>query len=265
MVVALTVPRNTHRLRLAAVLAAGLLPLLSACADYTPIRQKSVVELEQDQEPDPWEPFNRAMFKVHNVLDQVIVRPIASIYNGVVPEPGRKAVSNVLVNLRAPIDLTNSVLQGDVQNSFATFWKFTLNTTVGLGGIYDFAGHEGGLKTRQADFGETLALCGVPSGPYLFLPLVGPSTLRDTAGRGVDLAFDPFTYTGDEWRWLTYTKDGLILVDFRSQNMKLIDDVNRNSLDPYVTYRSGYLQHRSNELRQALESRKMKPISSPAQ
>ncbi len=249
------------RLKVLGVLVAAL-PMLGACADYTSPDNSILLQDEAEVDPDPWEKFNRGMFKVHTVLDTALVRPVAQAYRTVVPELGREGVSNVLENLRSPIDFVNSLLQGDVENSFAVFWRFALNTTFGFGGIRDFAAADAHLRARPADFGQTLAVYGVGSGPYLFLPLLGPSTLRDTGGRGADTAFDPVTYAGDDWRWLAYAKAGMMGIDFRAQNMELIDNITRNSLDPYVTYRSGYLQHRANSIRKALASGGLKTVVS---
>ncbi len=234
-------------------LALGL--SVTACADYTSQNRPVTVSGEapediRDVNADPWEGFNRAMFRVNQALDTVIIRPLAYVYRSVVPDPGRKAVSNVLSNLGEPVDFFNSVFQGDVQNSFATFWRFAINTTVGIGGINDVA-TSAGLTARDADFGQTLALCGVNSGPYLYLPFFGPSTVRDAGGRGVDIALDPLTYTGGDWEWVSYARGGATAIDFRAQNMKLIDDINRTSLDPYVTYRSVFLQRRTAEIAKA--------------
>lgn len=250
-----------RRFALLAVLAASVSPL-AACA--TQPQQLSEEAQAEALDKDPWEPFNRAMFSVNNVLDGLILRPLASIYRGIVPEPGRNAVSRVLENLRSPVDFANSVLQGDPQNSFAVFWRFTINSTVGLGGIFDVAGEEAGLTARNADFGQTMAVYGMQSGPFLFLPILGPSSLRDATGRAVDMAFDPVTYAGDKYEWTAYAKAGANAIDFRARNMKLLDDINNTSLDPYATFRSGYIQRRNAEIRKALESRAQQPAAAPA-
>lgn len=197
---------------------------------------------------DPLEPVNRAFFRTHRILDQVVFRPVAQIYRGVVPDKGREAVSSFLDNVTSPVDFVNSVLQGDAENAFATFWRFALNSTLGLAGLYDFAGKEAGLTARQADFGQTMARYGMASGPYIFLPVIGPTTVRDGTGRGVDILFDPVTWTHDNaWSIAEYAAVG---IDYRAENMTVIDDLQDNSLDPYAAFRSAYLQRRAAQIRE---------------
>ena len=141
----------------------------------------------EQSDADPWEPFNRGMYRVNYVFDGVVLKPVTQIYRGVIPQKGQTMVHNFVENLESPITLGNSLLQGDPENSFATLWRFLINSTFGVAGLFD-AASEVGLKNRKADFGQTLALYGVESGPYLFLPVFGPSGARD----GVGLAFDAF-------------------------------------------------------------------------
>ncbi len=224
---------------------------LTSCSDVTNTPGVSQVDGTAGYvavDEDPLEPFNRGAFKTHQIMDKVLFRPVAKIYQGVVPEQGRTAVSSFLSNITSPVDFVNSILQGDAENAFATFWRFTLNSTVGLAGLYDFAGKEAGLKAREADFGQTLARYGIASGPYIFLPVFGPSTLRDGTGRGVDMLFDPVTWTNDNaWSIAEGVTTG---ISYRSDNMTMIDDLQNNSLDPYAAFRSAYLQHRAKHIRE---------------
>lgn len=226
-------------------LALASATLLGACADYT-----NQAALNADVEADPLEGFNRAMFGVNTALDKAVIRPVTYVYRGVVPEGGRESVSNFVNNIYSPVVLANSVLQGDQENSFATFWRFVVNTTFGIGGLFDVAS-TAGLKNRDADFGQTLAVWGAGSGPYLVLPILGPGTLRDSFGKGVDILINPVTWADEEW--YGYALAGVTIVDTRSRNFTAIDDVYRTSLDPYVTFRSGYLQRRAREIRQAMQ------------
>ncbi len=200
---------------------------------------------------DPLEPFNRAMHEFNYTIDGAILRPVAQIYRGVVPEKGRELVSNFLDNLYTPLVFANSVLQLDPDNSFASFWRFFLNTTAGIGGLFDVAS-EAGLKNRPADFGQTLAIYGVEPGPYVVLPIIGPCNGRDSVGRIGDAFMNPFNYvdTGVSIAMWTATA-----IDKRSTNMKLIDDVYSSSLDPYSTFRSGYTQKRAADIRRAKAAR----------
>jgi len=214
---------------------------LVGCADYTTRKAQN----DPDINPDPYEGFNRAMFGVNKALDAAIIRPVTYVYRNTVPDGGQRAVTNFVHNLGSPVVFVNSVLQGDQQNSFATFWRFMVNTTFGVGGLFDVAS-EAGLKNRDADFGETLATWGVPSGNYLFLPVFGPGTERDTFGRVVDIFFNPTVWISPSWP--SYAQFGLTVVDKRSTNWTLIEDTFKTSLDPYATFRSGYLQRRTSEI-----------------
>ena len=198
---------------------------------------------------DPLEPVNRQIFAFNEVVDTIILRPTAKAYRYVVPAEGREAIDNFLRNLREPVVAANALLQGDVQQFFTGFWRFTLNSTFGFAGFNDWAGTYANLKYRSEDFGQTLAVWGVDAGPYLVLPVLGPSTLRDTGGRLADGYADPFNY------WLT-DKDGvdsrdaviaryvLTGIHEREKALDTLDTIYETSLDPYATIRSGYLQHR---------------------
>ncbi len=223
---------------------------LSACADYTntPGTPHAKYTDEAAVDEDPLEPMNRVFFQGNKTLDQVILRPISWVYKTIVPDVGRTAVTHFLDNLDAPVNLANSVLQGDVKNSFATFWRFVINTTVGLGGINDVAA-SAGLTARNADFGQTMARYGMPSGAYLVLPIIGPGTLRDTTGKGVDLLINPITWAEEDA--YSYAQMGANAIDFRSNHMQMLDDLYNNSVDPYATFRSAYLQRRAKEVREA--------------
>ncbi len=200
---------------------------------------------------DPLEPLNRAVYRFNYVVDGVVLKPAAQIYRGVVPTKGREMVTNVLENIYAPVTVANSVLQGDPQNSFASFWRFILNSTFGVLGLFD-AASEMGLKSRTTDFGQTLAIYGFGSGPYVVLPIIGPSNARDTVGRVGDVFMNPFNYIDDG---VSLTIWSATAVDKRSNNMKLLDDIYSSSLDPYSTFRSGYTQHRSAAISRAKAAR----------
>jgi phospholipid-binding lipoprotein MlaA len=202
-------------------------------------------------EEDPLEPYNRAMFGFNSGLDHYLLRPVTVGYRYIVPQAGRTAVSNVVNNLYTPVIFANSVAQGDPQNSFSSMWRFIINTTFGLGGVIDVAS-DAGLKTRPADFGQTLAIYGVGSGPYVVLPVIGPSNIRDAGGRLTDAFINPFNYISNAASAGIWTATA---VDARSNNMKLLDGIYDNSLDPYTTFRSGWTQKRAAEIRRAKAAR----------
>lgn len=221
----------------------------SACTHAPQGPNVTTENLNVDQ--DPLEGMNRGVYRFNYAVDKGILKPAAQIYRGVVPEPGREMVTNFLGNWYSPVVFTNSVLQGDPQNSFATLWRFLLNTTFGVGGLFDFAS-AAGLKNRPADFGETLAMYGVCSGPYIVLPILGPSNARDALGRLTDAFINPFNYIDSG---LSMSIAGATAIDARSNNMKLLDDIYSSSLDPYSTFRSGYIQKRASDIRRAETSR----------
>jgi phospholipid-binding lipoprotein MlaA len=136
-------------------------------------------------------------------------------------------------------------LQGDVENSFTTFWRFSLNSTIGIGGLFDIA-KIAGLERRSEDLGQTFGKYGVKGGPYLMLPLMGPSNTRDLVGRVGDSFMDPYNYLVDDYG--IAGRNVLNGIDSREQLLELIDDINENSLDPYATFRSLYSQRRADEI-----------------
>ena len=201
-----------------------------------------------DATNDPLESINRDNFAVNQIVDTNAIKPIATFYSAELPEPAREGVHNILVNLKLPVTFGNDILQREVMRSAQTLGRFTINSTVGVGGLVDVAGKIG-IPRHDADFGETLAKYGVDEGPYLVLPIVGPSNLRDAAGKVADAFLDPFTYiTFGGSTYFLVGRDGLQIVDARSRNMNAIDDLERSSLDFYATVRSAYRQHRSAEV-----------------
>lgn len=208
-------------------------------------------DLSSPVDDDPLSGFNHVMYEFNHGFDTVILKPVTEGYRYIVPEIGREMVSNAVENIYTPVVFFNSVLQGDPQNSFASFWRFAINTTFGIGGMFDVAS-EAGLKNRNTDFGQTLAMYGVDSGPYLVLPVIGPSSLRDGTGRLADALMNPFNYIDNGTSAAIWTATA---IDARSRNMKLIDDIYAVSLDPYITFKSAYEQHRAADIARAKASR----------
>ena len=197
---------------------------------------------------DPFEPFNRAMFRATLAIDKVVLRPTAFVYRAVFPEPIRNGVRNFLNNLDSPVIFTNDVLQGEFARAKTTFVRAVVNSTVGIGGLVDVA-DRWGLPRHREDFGQTLAVYGLGEGPYLFIPLFGPANPRDLLGYGADLFFSPLTYVqwGDE-QYIPYVRYGLDLVDLRARNIETLDEIEQTSLDYYASVRSLYRQSRNNEI-----------------
>ena len=201
----------------------------------------------QDNENDPLEPFNRAVFQVNLFLDRLILKPVAIMYRNVTPEFVRDGVDNFLANLRTPVVLANDLLQGQFERGQLTLGRFMLNTIIGVGGLVDVGGLVGMPERHSEDFGQTLAVYGVGSGPYLMLPLLGPSNPRDAAGRVVDLAFDPLFFLAPAS--VSIARFGVQTVSFREHNIESFDELERSSLDLYAATRTLVRQLRANEIR----------------
>ncbi len=198
--------------------------------------------VQAKQAYDPIEPVNRVIFGFNEYADMIVVKPAAQAYDYVIPNPAKRGVTNVIRNLRMPVIFFNSALQADPQNAFSAMWTFILNSTFGIAGIFDFAGAATDLRARDEDFGQTLGMWGVGQGPYLVLPLLGPSNLRDTTGRVVDFFPDPYNYLkGTE---AIIVRNVLEILDIRYRTLGLIDNVYDTSFDPYATFRSAYTQRR---------------------
>jgi phospholipid-binding lipoprotein MlaA len=241
---------NTPKLPLIAAMTFVIMATLSGCAmkGNAPVNQAAPVaaadefDLPPPNNNDPLECINRSIFEFNEVLDGLILKPAAHIYLGVVPSPVRKGVKNALTNLSAPVVFLNSAFQGDNNNMGRTFGRFLLNSTVGIAGIFDVASEMGLPKEHKKDFGQTLGVHGVAAGPYLVIPVLGPSGGRDVLGMLVDMASDPFTY-------ILTTPTSVVLnttrvIDRRADLLPLTDRIYRDSLDPYASIRSVYQQHR---------------------
>ena len=200
-------------------------------------------DLEYD---DPLEPINRVTFGINNLLDDVLFDPISGMYAEIVPDFFRERVGYFLRNLSEPIVLVNNVLQGEMQDAEDTLRRFVINSTVGVGGIFDVS-TDLDIPYKREDFGLTLASWGFEEGPYIVLPILGPSNLRDTIGRVGDYGFDPvnwWAYSNDETAVYSYTRTGVQVLDARSDNFDIITDLKTNSIDPYVAFRAWYTERR---------------------
>ncbi len=199
---------------------------------------------------DPIEPFNRAIFSLNRGLDAVIFKPIATLYRDALPQTMRDGIRHFLNNLRTPVILANNLLQGDVDAAQVTVVRFTTNTIIGFGGFGDPAG-DLGAKFRDEDFGQTLAVWGVGEGPYIMLPVFGPSNPRDTVGMVVDTLIDPINMWADntDRNAVPVVRTLVRGLDERSRYLKTLDDLEKSSLDFYVTIRSLYRQLRNDGIR----------------
>jgi phospholipid-binding lipoprotein MlaA len=198
---------------------------------------------------DPYESTNRAIFNFNMKVDNAVAKPVAKFYNRAVPEPARTGVHNFLTNLDKPVTFGNDVLQGSPDRAAETLGRFTVNTTVGLGGLVDVATMIG-IPDHSEDFGQTLGTWDVGEGPYMVIPFMGPDPPRDLAGDVVDIFMDPLTYIryhgSDTW---SAVRGGVSVLDLRARNVDNIEQIERSSIDFYATTRSLYRQYRNAEIR----------------
>lgn len=196
-------------------------------------------------ERDPWENMNRRIFAFNDAVDAAVVRPVAKAYDTVLPSFARTGVHNFLGNLSDVWSLANSALQLKPQATAETVMRVSVNTVFGLVGVLDIA-TELGLEKRKEDLGQTLGYWGVPSGPYVVLPLLGPSTLRDGLALPLDFKGDPGQNIDNATTRSTLTV--LRITDVRASLLKTVDTVKAASLDPYSFVRDAYLQKRQNDI-----------------
>jgi len=201
-----------------------------------------------EAQDDPLEGLNRVVFGFNQVLDHLIMEPSARIYHAVVPPPIRTGVTNVLNNLATPITLTNDILQGNPEAAANTMKRFMVNTTLGIGGIFDHATGLGEPLHRE-DFGQTLGTWGMGPGPYLVLPVLGPSNPRDLGGMVADTAVNPVTWIlYDAPLWQKAIPVGTQIVVSREAILEDYDNLRKNSPDLYASVRDLYAQKRQAEI-----------------
>jgi phospholipid-binding lipoprotein MlaA len=214
---------------LLALLCTGL---LSACATLPP----------GERDPrDPIERYNRSMYRFNDALDRGVARPVAKAYITVTPPPVRTGISNFFRNLNSTTVIANDLLQLKPRAFFTETLRLVVNTTVGIGGLFDPASQLG-IPAGDEDFGQTLGRWGVNSGPYVVLPVLGPSTARDTVGLVGDQFTDPKLYLINDL-WIRLGLTTLSLIDSRAALLGT-DEVLADSYDPYVFMRNAYLQRR---------------------
>jgi phospholipid-binding lipoprotein MlaA len=225
--------------------AAGIAAALAACA-----AEPCEPAAEAVDPADPLEPVNRNILEANQIFDRILLKPLAQGYVAIVPEDGRDALRRVLDNMKEPTAFFNNALQGEFERAGITAGRLVVNTTVGLAGIVDVA-KDWGLPRQPADFGQTLYVWGMPSGPYLVLPIVGPSNPRDALGMGIDAYADPTSLLAkidaiDEITIARFVADGF---DQRGRFLDVLDDLEKNSLDFYAQLKSLSQQRRASELR----------------
>ncbi len=193
---------------------------------------------------DPWEPLNRNIFAVNDFSDRYLLRPIARGYAAVLPDFAQTGVTNFSRNLRSPGSSLNNFLQGKPRAGFSELTRFLFNSTLGVGGLIDVA-TIGGLERKQEDFSQTFAVWGVPSGPFLIIPFLGPSTVRGATALPLEFWADPLWHY--EVTSVRNKLEILRLINLRA-NLLSFDRFLEDSKDPYVTLRESFLQNRAFEI-----------------
>lgn len=242
-------------IRVTALLAASL---LTACAT-TPGHQLAA-------ERDPLEKTNRSIYNFNRGIDRAAVKPATKVYRAVVLKSAQRGIANFFNNVDEPFSFINALLQGKVDQAMRTFGRFAINTTLGVGGLADHA-TDMGLPEEPEDFGQTLGVWGVNSGPYLMLPFFGPSTVRDAIGFGVERVGDPFRIAVGELNLSTTESigaTGLELADTRSYVMDTADPLLEGSADEYATVRSAFLQYRLNLIHDGAPPEEEEDFAPPA-
>lgn len=197
---------------------------------------------------DPFEPANRRIYGVSNFLDRQLFRPAAMTYRRVLPRPIRSGAHNFVSNLDEPSIAINDLLQGKLKRAGTSTMRFATNTTFGVAGLFDVAAKAGLLK-HDNDFGITMGKWRLKSGPYLYIPLAGPSSVRDLTGIGVDFFLDPLgwvSFHGSDAIFATETVVGAL--DARVRADRALKDFKAISVDPYASMRSAYLQSREDKV-----------------
>ncbi len=197
---------------------------------------------------DPFEPVNRGIFSFNHAVYTVVVRPISKVYETVLPKPVRKGLDNLFENVRFPVRFVNGALQGNFKRARQELEKFLINSSIGIGGIVRQSDRIPSLaEVPAADTGQTFAKWGIKPGPYIVLPLLGPSTLRDTVGYTGDSALNPVSwittaYGGPAWTIAIPSTNTLRSLP---HHLRVYDAATKDTLDPYLAARSAYIQYRN--------------------
>ena len=194
---------------------------------------------------DPIEPANRTVFDANRFVDRNVAKPVAEAYRDNLPDGVRRAVHNSLSNLGEPVIGLNEALQGNFERALVALQRFAVNTTIGGAGLFDVAS-DWDLGHHDADFGQTLGVWGIGEGPYLELPLLGPSDARDAVGRLIGIVVNPFFLAGGSPA-ISFVEAGISagkMLDTRTDYLGTLDALESTSVDAYATLRSVYIQHR---------------------
>jgi phospholipid-binding lipoprotein MlaA len=232
-------PKTVERIP-ALILSALVCVLCAACASAPTDPANPDAPPPARSPADPWEPLNRGLYIGTRAIDRATLRPISIGYGVVVPGVIRQSISNFSLNLRAPLNIINNFLQGKLGDGFRQTGRFVMNTTFGLGGLIDVATGVG-IDVVNEDFGQTLAVWGVPDGPYVYVPFLGPRTLRDATMIPLDFLADPLFHYNN-----ASVRDKVYLVRAISVRHRLLsaEELLKDAYDPYIALREAYLQRR---------------------
>jgi phospholipid-binding lipoprotein MlaA len=238
---------------------AGLILLLIAGCATVPRDPAARAEFKANN--DPLEPLNRKVFAFNLSADRFLIKPLAKGYRWALPQLVRDSIRHVLDNLDEPLITANCILQARLMSAVTTGARFTVNSTFGVAGILDVASHHK-MPKQVGDFGQTLWAWHLPEGPYLVIPIFGPSTPRDGIGQGVDVYLDPYRYVPAHNNYPDAVSTGRIVadgVDQRERSLDSLDEIKRESVDYYASFRSLYRQNRAAELRNQKPSSTLPP------
>ena len=222
----------------------ALTRLATTAAFFSIVSGCASIPDEQRTASDPWEPMNRSLYAFNTTVDKATLRPVARGYRAILPAPARQGVSNFFSNLTTPRSIVNNLLQGKPRQGLTETLRFVVNSTVGIGGLIDVA-TAGGLEEHNEDFGQTFAVWGIPDGPYVMLPFLGPKTLRGAIATPLDMLADPVSHVDE-----SSLRDKLVvmrIIDLRYRLLS-VEGLLEESRDPYTTVRDSYLQNREFEI-----------------
>jgi len=225
-------------------------PLAGVVADREPMEEAArapQAEPGDAEEDDPWEPFNERMFTVNRQLDRYALKPLATAWDTVVPDEVERGLGRMFANVAMPARFVNSLFQLKFDGAGRELARFVLNSTIGLAGFFDVAKMEG-LEPSNEDTGQTLAVWGAGSGPFLVLPFLPPMTVRDGIGFGIDAALNPLTYFAPFAAAAGMKASEA--VNSRALNLEVFEDVEEGTLDMYSAVRNGYLQRRARAIQE---------------
>lgn len=199
---------------------------------------------------DPFEDVNRKIFDFNQTVDRHVLAPVARAYRSSLPEPIRNSLRDFLNNLQGPLNFANDALQGDFGRAKDTVVRFVVNSTLGMAGLVDLAGRWG-IPYHEQDLGITLGVWGIPEGPYIVVPILGPSDVRDFSGEVAQGFADPWNILAadNNLLWVTFARGGVSGIDQRARYLDTLADIERTSLDYYATIRSLYRQRRAAMIR----------------